>query len=616
MKTMVTTTANLLKPIVLFAMIFWVGTAWATTYEVGPGKPYGSILQVPTHNLQAGDSVKVYHQPTPYYEKVLLHGVGTPNNPVVFIGIPDANGNKPIIDGNNAMSNTAYNYFNEDRQVILVGQFNVFQPDYLIVDGFEVRGGNNYNTYTNDQGNPGAYQANACGIRVSWGKNITIRNCEIYGNGNAIQNGDGVDQNLVIEYCDMYDNGVCTWVNSFIHNLYLNSGSNSTVTIQYCRIGELLSNGQQLKSRAQTTVIRYNWIEGGRNSSLDLVEDIDSSYLYASNAFVYGNVIIKPDSSENSRIVHFGADNPSQFRLGTCYFYNNTCIIKDTRTWGSRRIFQLSDDSAKVVADNNIFYKSDPITYDLMAGTANLSGNNNWLSTNIVGTGAINNSLTGIFPNFVDTAVENYRLQCSSPCYNVLPAYNYPPGHGLTQQYVEHVQVASRPVNGYIDLGAFEAPVAPLVALGNDTSINANDNLVLNAGAGQSYLWSTGATTATITITSPPYNTGIHTFWVTVTDQNGCVNSDTIQVEILPATSIYEPEKLQVQFYPNPANEQVTVVGNISYLQLTDINGRILQETIATNKTTLHVGELPAGVYLIHAFDQEGNRGVEKLMVE
>jgi hypothetical protein len=595
----------------VFAMLFCCyllnsTMAYATTYEVGPGKPYSSILQTPTHNLQAGDSIKVFYQAIPYSEKFLLHGIGTANNPIVLIGIPDVNGNRPVLEGNNALSSTAYNYFNEDRQLLLIGQYNVFQSDYVIVDGFEIRGANNLNSYTNDVGNNAGYAANACGIRVSWGKNITIRNCEIHSNGNAIQNGDGVDQNLLIEYCDIHENGLCSWSNSYIHNFYFNSGSNSTVTVQYCHVGELLSNGQQVKSRAQNTVIRYNWIEGGRNSSLDLVEDVDSSYFYVSDAYVYGNVIIKPDSSNNSRIVHFGADNPGQFRLGTCYFFNNTCIIKDRRTWGSRRIFQFSDDSSRVVADNNIFYKSDAITYDLLSGVNNLSGSNNWLSTNIALAGPFTNSIVGVEPGFIDTLTENYQLKCSSPCYNALATYNYPGNHQLSNQYVKHMQNIPRVQYGNLDLGAFETPPSPAINLGNDTTINASSSITLDAGAGHAaYAWSTGATTQTINVASPPLPAGNHTFIVQVTDQNGCVNSDTILVTILPALGVEERTLPTVSVYPNPMSDVLTIDGtNLNtptVLHLMNALGEIVMSKTVQPNTNIHLNttELATGLYFI-----------------
>jgi hypothetical protein len=109
----------LVVPFILYAL-----EAGAAVYEVGPDKTYTRIIDVPTHNLTAGDIVRVYAKSTLYREKFLLHGVGTAAAPIMFIGVPDANGNKPLIDGQNAISATAHGnyYWNEDRQVILVGQ--------------------------------------------------------------------------------------------------------------------------------------------------------------------------------------------------------------------------------------------------------------------------------------------------------------------------------------------------------------------------------------------------------------------------------------------------------------------------------------------------------------
>jgi len=64
----------------------------------------------------------------------------------------------------------------------------------------------------------------------------------------------------------------------------------------------------------------------------------------------------------------------------------------------------------------------------------------------------------------------------------------------------------------------------PLVNLGADYSVCANDSTTLNAGPGfQSYTWSNGLFSQTISI--PP-----GTYMVTVDDANGCSNADTITV--------------------------------------------------------------------------------------
>src|SRR5690606_7150774 len=70
------------------------------------------------------------------------------------------------------------------------------------------------------------------------------------------------------------------------------------------------------------------------------------------------------------------------------------------------------------------------------------------------------------------------------------------------------------------------------VDLGPDITLCEGDQLVLDAGTpGADHLWSTGATSQTITVSSSG------TYWVQL-GQSGCMVSDTIEVGFLPVPSI------------------------------------------------------------------------------
>lgn len=76
----------------------------------------------------------------------------------------------------------------------------------------------------------------------------------------------------------------------------------------------------------------------------------------------------------------------------------------------------------------------------------------------------------------------------------------------------------------------------PQVYLGSDT-VDCSGNVLLNAGnPGASYLWNTGDTTQTITVSSSG------TYWVTVTNQGICSRSDTIHVDIVSQPQVYIPD--------------------------------------------------------------------------
>ena len=65
---------------------------------------------------------------------------------------------------------------------------------------------------------------------------------------------------------------------------------------------------------------------------------------------------------------------------------------------------------------------------------------------------------------------------------------------------------------------------AVAVNLGNDTSVCGNFNLLLDAGAGSSYLWNDASTNQTLAATAPGQ------YWVEVTDANGCTGRDTLNI--------------------------------------------------------------------------------------
>jgi gliding motility-associated-like protein len=73
---------------------------------------------------------------------------------------------------------------------------------------------------------------------------------------------------------------------------------------------------------------------------------------------------------------------------------------------------------------------------------------------------------------------------------------------------------------------------APVVNLGNDTILCPGQTITLDAGnPGTTYLWNTGATTQTITISVPG------NYWV-ISDNGSCTDADTISVSSLAVTNL------------------------------------------------------------------------------
>lgn len=430
-----------------------------TLYEIGPGKASTSTHDIALHRLKSGDVVRIYakNNREPYYEKLYIAGEGTADHPIVVVGVPDAQGNKPIFSGINATANTHYGryYYNEDRQVIVIGQYGNLPANHLILDNFEVTGAVAQGAYKDTQGWAWYYGWNAASVMVQHASDVTIRRCDIHHSENGIfASNNGL---LTVEYSYIHDNGVHTGSDQQ-HNLYINGGAGSVFTLQFCHIGEELNDGQQVKSRAETTVIRHNWIEGGRNSLLDLVEESDNGQ---ANAYVYGNILIKVPPVHNKRIVFFGGDI-SQPRTGTLYFFNNTVVnLHDDPAFPGNNfvnLFMLNRPDAKVIADNNILYsaKSSRIKMYDASNLNNLSGSNNWISSSAELTEGLMNSVRGKDPGFRDFASGDFFLTPGSPARDFLSIYMPPPGHDLNLRYEKHELCGSRGSDGKLDLGALE----------------------------------------------------------------------------------------------------------------------------------------------------------------
>lgn len=100
--------------------------------------------------------------------------------------------------------------------------------------------------------------------------------------------------------------------------------------------------------------------------------------------------------------------------------------------------------------------------------------------------------------------------------------------------------------------------------LGKDTSFCPGNQLVLDAGSGfSSYLWQNNSTSSKFTVTT----TG--TYYVKVTDNDGCNKSDTIKI-VVDCSDVYFP----TAFTPNNdgLNDTFGAIGNISAITIYTLN--------------------------------------------
>jgi len=451
------------------AFLFLSSTAWAATYEVGPGKTYATIGAVPWATLAPGDEVLIYWRASAYQEKWVICRQGTQPAPIVVRGILGPGGERPVIDGANAVTAPGLNYWNEDRGVLKIGGANTpadLTPAYITVENLEIRSARPPYTFTDDGGSSGSYLNNAAAIYIEKGDHIIVRNCVFHDCGNGFFCASGTSD-LLVEGCYIYDNGNSGSI--YEHNNYTEANG---ITFQFNRFGPLRAGcpGNNLKDRSAGCVIRFNWIEGG-NRQLDLV---DSSALYTDPkygaTYVYGNILIEPDGAGNSQIVHYGGDSgvTAEYRQGTLYFYNNTVVSLRS---GNTTLLRLSTNAESADCRNNIVYVTAAgSALAMLDADGMLTMRNHWMKAGWVDshsglTGTITDNgghVTGTSPGFVDEPGQDYHLASESGCVDgaaalataVLPTYD------VVSQYVTHQSGQARPVVATRDLGAFEYGVA------------------------------------------------------------------------------------------------------------------------------------------------------------
>lgn len=443
----------------------------ATDYHVGPSQTYTNIGDAPWATLVAGDRVYIHYRSTPYYEKWVINRQGTAGNPIEIIGVLGPGGEKPIIDGDGAITATGLNYWGENRGVIKIGGSNTPAdglPSYITIENLEVRSGRPAYSFTNDNSVVEPYADNCASIYIEKGEHIIIRNCDIHDSGNGIFIGayDGDTQDILLTGNYIYDNGI---VGSYYeHNTYTAA---LDITYEYNRFGPLRTGalGNNLKDRSAGLVVRYNWIESG-NRQLDLVDAEDTQVLVNhpsySSTYVYGNILIEPDGAGNSQIIHYGGDSGTlaDYRKGDLYFYNNTVI--STRS-GNTTLVRLSTQDETMHAFNNVIYNTASGSNMAMLndeGTLNMQ--NNWLQTGWVdGHGAVNgtindlgNNQTGADPLFTNFGTQDFTLQDNSTLVEggmAIPGMHLPM-HDVSNEYLKHVGDTVRYQVGTIDIGAFE----------------------------------------------------------------------------------------------------------------------------------------------------------------
>jgi hypothetical protein len=149
----------------------------------------------------------------------------------------------------------------------------------------------------------------------------------------------------------------------------------------------------------------------------------------------------------------------------------------------------------------------------------------------------------------------------------------------------------------------FELLPKPIFSLGNDTLLPFGASYTLNAPSGlYNFFWSTGATSSSIVLDS---TIGIwqNEIWLKASGlNNGCVNTDTIQITF-GTVGLNAEEESSIKLYPNPASNTVYIQNaNLlgTSISLYQSDGRLVKRVVIESELTeIDVSDFSPGLYYI-----------------
>lgn len=137
-------------------------------------------------------------------------------------------------------------------------------------------------------------------------------------------------------------------------------------------------------------------------------------------------------------------------------------------------------------------------------------------------------------------------------------------------------------------------PATPTISASGTTTFCDGGSVNISSTAGDNYLWNTGATTNSITVSNSD------TVFVQIESTEGCTSdtSNIIIVSEIDCSGIEEENNI-ISIYPNPTSNFITIQTNekIQSIQIMDMMGKKMNTY--PNITTIDISYLNDGVYVI-----------------
>jgi hypothetical protein len=152
---------------------------------------------------------------------------------------------------------------------------------------------------------------------------------------------------------------------------------------------------------------------------------------------------------------------------------------------------------------------------------------------------------------------------------------------------------------------------APSITAAGAATICAGSNQTITlsiSGAADSYSWSTGPTTTSISVSPTVTTTYVAYGTSTLT---GCTGNSSVTIVVSPCTGIDQSSLSgNLKVYPNPSSGEITVEvknGIATSIDVTDISGRVvLSASAMKDKTSINISHFASGIYYLKVQSSQG----------
>ncbi len=325
-------------------------------------------------------------------------------------------------------------------------------------------------------------------------------NATINGQGNIHLNGDWINNNTFNchngqVYLKGANQNISGSVSTTFYNLSLAGTGIKTQTINQTTSGTLYLNDRELATDIYTMFVT-NTAANAIQRTTGFVSSNNGGFLSRNTALTSAYLFPVGSSSGTTRY--------RPVELTPASTSNNTYVVRMANIDATSEGYNRANTESAICEVNPNFYHQINRTLGSDAVTLSVF---------------YNETSDGVWES-----LGSWHLSPASEWYN-LPSASVSSGSPLS-----HATVSSW--NDFSQLPYGLTRGTPDVNLGNDTTICSSSNLVLNAGGGySSYLWNTGATGQTITVSSSG------NYSVTVTS-GSCSNNDNINVNVITTPTV------------------------------------------------------------------------------